>query len=438
MIVNDEMCDIQMRLGKSGEAYFVEKNSIDEMISPPDTPKKEFCRQISQTSTHSRKHSRSAKITRSKTVESSSDVFQDAFDPSCALSDSEYEVNRPQLSHSVPSMGYLSDPEITCDDTDQLKIKDKAKSHVTVWKWGKLPETTSSETSTVVDTSTMPTEQNSITSIKSDEPHKDDELDSSTHKQLDNKLSQTELCQPNSPPRTDVDDEIQFGLDRGMQLSICGGLDGDINPEEFEKHMISWEVFMLDPKTVLENPNLVIKEGDRYLNWTTCAAIAVSKIFFDQELPHDTVDRLKTPKRNHARTSWSIFGFRSTKHKEKQNEHQTIGQPLDNIEGNNNDPKINVEQKKHVGKTLLLNSYDLKKLNLQPGKNKIEFQVITKFQGTAKTEAAIYLWKSTDRIVVSDIDGTVTKSDVVGHISNVFYIDYTHKGIHNLYHQIEK
>lgn len=71
-------------------------------------------------------------------------------------------------------------------------------------------------------------------------------------------------------------------------------------------------------------------------------------------------------------------------------------------------------------------------------KNKIEFQVITKFQGTAKTEAAIYLWKSTDRIVVSDIDGTVTKSDVVGHISNVFYIDYTHKGIHNLYHQIEK
>ena len=60
------------------------------------------------------------------------------------------------------------------------------------------------------------------------------------------------------------------------------------------------------------------------------------------------------------------------------------------------------------------------------------------FQGTAKTEAAIYLWKSTDKIVVSDIDGTVTKSDVVGHISNVLYIDYTHKGIHNLYHQIEK
>ena len=81
---------------------------------------------------------------------------------------------------------------------------------------------------------------------------------------------------------------------------------------------------------------------------------------------------------------------------------------------------------------------ELKKLNLKPGKNKIEFQVVTKFQGTAKTEAAIYLWKWSDKIVVSDIDGTVTKSDVVGHISNVFYIDYTHKGIHNLYHQIEK
>ena len=104
------------------------------------------------------------------------------------------------------------------------------------------------------------------------------------------------------------------------------------------------------------------------------------------------------------------------------------------VESNNNHDV----KGKHCNKTLLLNSDDLKKLNLKEGKNKIVFQVVTKFQGTAETEASIYLWKSSDRIVVSDIDGTVTKSDVVGHISNVFYIDYTHKGIHNLYHQIEK
>ena len=39
---------------------------------------------------------------------------------------------------------------------------------------------------------------------------------------------------------------------------------------------------------------------------------------------------------------------------------------------------------------------------------------------------------------MSDIDGTVTKSDVVGQLSNVLYIDYTHSGIHNLYDQIQR
>lgn len=59
-------------------------------------------------------------------------------------------------------------------------------------------------------------------------------------------------------------------------------------------------------------------------------------------------------------------------------------------------------------------------------------------KGTGVTEALIYLWKYDDKIVVSDIDGTVTRSDVVGHISNVLYIDYTHSGIHNLYDQIQR
>ena len=39
---------------------------------------------------------------------------------------------------------------------------------------------------------------------------------------------------------------------------------------------------------------------------------------------------------------------------------------------------------------------------------------------------------------VSDIDGTVTKSDVVGQLSNIVYYEYSHHGIHNLYNNIAK
>ena len=47
----------------------------------------------------------------------------------------------------------------------------------------------------------------------------------------------------------------------------------------------------------------------------------------------------------------------------------------------------------------------------------------------------IYLWKNTDKVVISDIDGTITKSDVLGHILPVIGKIWTHseeKGVFNV------
>ena len=41
--------------------------------------------------------------------------------------------------------------------------------------------------------------------------------------------------------------------------------------------------------------------------------------------------------------------------------------------------------------------------------NEAEFSVTTMIQGTCTTVCSIYLWKSTDKIIVSDIDGTITR-----------------------------
>lgn len=48
-------------------------------------------------------------------------------------------------------------------------------------------------------------------------------------------------------------------------------------------------------------------------------------------------------------------------------------------------------------------------LNLRDGANKVVFSVTTQYQGTCRCEAAIYLWNWDDRVVISDIDGTITK-----------------------------
>lgn len=48
-------------------------------------------------------------------------------------------------------------------------------------------------------------------------------------------------------------------------------------------------------------------------------------------------------------------------------------------------------------------------LNLREGANKVVFSVTTQYQGTCRCEAAIYLWNWDDRVIISDIDGTITK-----------------------------
>lgn len=41
-----------------------------------------------------------------------------------------------------------------------------------------------------------------------------------------------------------------------------------------------------------------------------------------------------------------------------------------------------------------------------------------------------------DKIVVSDIDGTITKSDVMGHIAPVIGVQWAHSGVVQLYNRI--
>jgi len=46
---------------------------------------------------------------------------------------------------------------------------------------------------------------------------------------------------------------------------------------------------------------------------------------------------------------------------------------------------------------------------LKKGVNTISFTVSTRIQGTATCVAKIYLWDMNTQVVVSDVDGTITK-----------------------------
>lgn len=85
-------------------------------------------------------------------------------------------------------------------------------------------------------------------------------------------------------------------------------------------------------------------------------------------------------------------------------------------------------------KTLRLTSQQLQKMNLHYGENSLLFKLS---QGNSQIVSSLFLWKSTTPLVISDIDGTITKSDALGHVLNLFGKDWTHVGVANLFHDIE-
>ena len=94
--------------------------------------------------------------------------------------------------------------------------------------------------------------------------------------------------------------------------------------------------------------------------------------------------------------------------------------------------------RKTYAKSLRLTSDQLKQLNLRKGANQITFSVTSSYSGVATCTARIFLWESTHQVVVSDIDGTITKSDALGHVFTLMGRDWTHLGVAKLYHDIAK
>ena len=67
-------------------------------------------------------------------------------------------------------------------------------------------------------------------------------------------------------------------------------------------------------------------------------------------------------------------------------------------------------------------------MNLKEGMNKAKFILIS---GNIKEEInmKIFLWNYNDKLIISDIDGTITKSDIAGQLLT----NYIHSGVTKLF-----
>ncbi|KAK4274699.1 hypothetical protein QN277_017886 [Acacia crassicarpa] len=83
-------------------------------------------------------------------------------------------------------------------------------------------------------------------------------------------------------------------------------------------------------------------------------------------------------------------------------------------------------------------SEQLASLNLKKGRNTVTFTFSTNMLGKQQVDAQIYLWKWNTRIVISDVDGTITRSDVLGQFMPLVGVDWSQTGVAHLYSAIKE
>nr|KYP64519.1 Lipin-2 [Cajanus cajan] len=117
----------------------------------------------------------------------------------------------------------------------------------------------------------------------------------------------------------------------------------------------------------------------------------------------------------------------------------TLGNSPENTIGtdmNKNDLKPNKLKKKV--RITTPTSEQLASLNLKDGMNTVTFTFSTAVLGKQQVDARIYLWKWNTRIVISDVDGTITRSDVLGQFMPLVGIDWSQTGVAHLFSAIKE
>jgi phosphatidate phosphatase PAH1 len=193
-------------------------------------------------------------------------------------------------------------------------------------------------------------------------------------------------------PSLTVEEEEQ----PGAELSLCGHLirEAEDKATVFQRHKVNSEEFSSDPQAFISHPNLIVKLYDCYYDWQAALPMILSLFVFKQPL-----------------LTLSASSSRAI--------------PELDI----SDPEIQVD-------SIYLNSEQLLSLQLKNGANTVTYTVRSSLQGESTLCGKVFLWGHTDKIVISDVDGTITRSDVLGHLLPMVGRDWSHSGVVKLFNSI--
>ena len=183
-----------------------------------------------------------------------------------------------------------------------------------------------------------------------------------------------------------------------VEMSLCGDIWDQQHEKDQEKlfssKKVAFEEFQQSPWEIMNHPSLLVRMDNTVYTKEQALPMIMSLIIFKKPLSATSKDYSKIEPAAELRTK--------------------------------------------VFSCFTLNSEQLKSLDLKEGRNDVVYTVTSSLQGVQQVHGRIFLWKSDSKIVISDVDGTITKSDVLGHLLTMMGKDWSHIGVARLYDLISK
>ncbi|XP_068644278.1 phosphatidate phosphatase PAH1-like [Aristolochia californica] len=261
---------------------------------------------------------------------------------------------------------------------------------------------------------------------------------------------------------------VDARIDTGIEVSLCGNLlhagMGLVSAKEaFNTHRLNKEKFMDSEASITKNENLIVRYRDRYLPWDRAASILLGMAVFGLDFPaepegaipveqdeptkvEDQYNSVLSPTPSRRWRLWPI-PFRRTKTLQHSNSNASSEHIFVDSESGMESPHAGPTPTNYVTKKLpekkllrtnIPTSDEIASLNLKDGQNKIAFSFSTRVLGEQQVDAHVYLWKWNAQIVISDVDGTITKSDVLGQFMPLLGKDWTQSGVARLFSAIKE
>lgn len=245
------------------------------------------------------------------------------------------------------------------------------------------------------------------------------------------------------------------GQQLAFEMAICLSIDRQARIEgqmpadsEFESSRISREDFAKRPE-IVQDPHLFVRFRSRYFGWDNGSPILAtlelyrtafiesqakaapskgtwkrwwgrgnnrSRTVTEESTTSTSTEQAKADaaaiaeKEAATAVTQPLLGPSLSQAETAVDEKETSAESLREDSPTDRDTQSDaVAQPKHYAKTLRLTSDQLKALNLKKGANTVSFTVQSSFSGVAVITSRIFLWEADRQVVISDIDGTITK-----------------------------